>query len=275
MPKEKSIVGDLINFRGLVYAPMNENGVVFLFGRVIDELHMYIEEIKPGFPDCVARRFTGKGWERVRIEFEFNSFAFKAHGHSPDDCDLIVCWEHDWKDCPIEVVELKTEIGDMKNWPIKHPSTSVEPGPEGKKTLEELFTAQKVQPNVQAWYHQIEKALREWNAEIWTNIGKQYIGFYSPEKAFASVKPGPNSLQIECFSRGQPMAGTKVSSQKFAPRWVKFTVKQTDQVNHAIETLKESQTRLKAAMKAGELTSYFSGGVRPGTESVPGPENAA
>lgn len=265
MPKDKSIVGDLINFRGLVYSPINENGVVFLFGRVIDDLHMYIEEIKPGFPDCVARRFTGKGWERVTIEFEFNSASFKTHGHSPDDCDLIVCWEHDWKNCPLEVIELRSEIGAMQNRPIKHPSTSVEPGPEGEKALQQLFATRRVQPNVQTWYQQIEKAIREWNEEIWTNIGKIYIGVYSPEKSFASIKLGPNSLQIECFSRGQPLEGTKVSNPKFSPRWAKFTVKQADQVKYAIEILKESHARLKAAMKAGEPTAYFSGGIKPGT----------
>ena len=32
----KSIVGDLINFRGLVYSPLNENGVIFLFGKVVE-----------------------------------------------------------------------------------------------------------------------------------------------------------------------------------------------------------------------------------------------
>ena len=45
--EDDSIVGDLINFRGLVYAPLNENGVVFLFGKVMEDLNMYIEEIKP------------------------------------------------------------------------------------------------------------------------------------------------------------------------------------------------------------------------------------
>ena len=64
------------------------------FGRVADDLHKYIEEIKPGFPDCVARRFTGKGWERVLIEFEFASSNFRAHGHHPDECDIMVSWEH-------------------------------------------------------------------------------------------------------------------------------------------------------------------------------------
>ena len=32
--KEKSIVGDLIHFRGQVYSPLNENGAIFLFGKV-------------------------------------------------------------------------------------------------------------------------------------------------------------------------------------------------------------------------------------------------
>lgn len=101
---EKSIVGDLINFRGLVYSPLNENGVVFLFGKVAHDLNMYVEEIKPGFPDCIGRRFIGKGWERVRIEFEYKSSNFVAHKHDPRECDIIVCWEHDWKECPLEII---------------------------------------------------------------------------------------------------------------------------------------------------------------------------
>ena len=64
-----SIVGDLINFRGLVYAPLNENGVIFLFGKVAEDLNMYIEEIKPGFPRLysapICRQGLGKGVYRV------------------------------------------------------------------------------------------------------------------------------------------------------------------------------------------------------------------
>ncbi len=26
-------------------------------------------------------------------------------------CDVIVCWEHNWVDCPLEVVELRGKIG--------------------------------------------------------------------------------------------------------------------------------------------------------------------
>lgn len=126
MPKERSIVGDLINFRGLVYGPMNENGVIFLFGKVIEDLNMYIEEIKPGFPDCIARRFTGRGWEKVLIEFEFRSSHFQDHKHDPKGCDIVVCWEHNWPECPPEVIELRNVIKGLPSKPI---STKGRPKP--------------------------------------------------------------------------------------------------------------------------------------------------
>jgi hypothetical protein len=242
---------------------MNENGVIFLFGRVADDLHMYIEEIKPGFPDCVARRFTGKGWERVLIEFEYLSSNFQQHGHNPEECDTIVCWEHDWKECPIEVIELKSEILEMKNPPVLKPGIDDEPDVPPETALKELFDTQRVSPKIQEYYHQLDRALREWNEEIWSNIGRKYIGFHSPEKMFALMKPRPSSLAIKCFSRGEPLPGTKVANIKFSPRWAKFTVKQEEQINSALIILKESHSKLKAAMKAGELTGYFSGGKRP------------
>ena len=35
-----------------------------------------------------------------RIEFEFESRNFRDHGHPPDGCDIIVCWRHNWAECP-------------------------------------------------------------------------------------------------------------------------------------------------------------------------------
>lgn len=282
MPKNHSIVGDLINFRGLVYAPLNENGVVFLFGKVLDDLHMYVEEIKPGFPDCVARRFTGKGWERVTIEFEFMSSSFKSHGHDPEDCDIIVCWEHDWKGCPLEVIELKSEILSMKNWPVRPPTVLGTPAPDGRAPTEQskedalaaLFVHEQTQPAVQELYRGIERAMTEWNAEIWTNVGKKYIGMYSPEKSFASFNPAKTTLRIECFGRGAPLAGTKLTNPNFSPRWARFSVKTAEQLHEALAILKESHARLKAAIKAGETTGYFSGGVAPGAAQDAEPDTA-
>jgi hypothetical protein len=105
------IYGDFINFGGLAYAPVNEQGVVFLFGMICRELGYVVEIVKPAFPDCEAKRQLRPGiWQRVRIEFEFRSRTFRTHGHDPDQCDLIVCWENNWPECPIEVLELKSAL---------------------------------------------------------------------------------------------------------------------------------------------------------------------
>ena len=111
---KRSIVGDLINFRGLVYGPVNEMGVVALFAKVSEEIGFIIEEVRAEFPDCVARRQVDKGWERVAIEFEFKSSNFRKHGHDADACDLIVCWEHDWESCPVPVLALKPYVADAQ-----------------------------------------------------------------------------------------------------------------------------------------------------------------
>src|SRR6185437_402521 len=109
-----SIVGDVINFRGFVYGPVNEMGVVGLFAKMSDELGFIIEEIRAAYPDCIARRKVNKGWERVGIELEFRSSNFKQHGHDPTGCDLIVCWDHDWDSCPVPVLSLKQCIVDAQ-----------------------------------------------------------------------------------------------------------------------------------------------------------------
>ncbi|MFQ6083483.1 MAG: hypothetical protein ACE5WD_09000 [Candidatus Aminicenantia bacterium] len=105
--------GPFLNFRGLQHAPLNEQGVVFLFGMVCFELGFVVEAVRTDYPDCEAKRRVDKKrdkWERVRIEFEFRSSHFKEHGHKPELCDVIVCWEHDWPECPLEVIELKSAI---------------------------------------------------------------------------------------------------------------------------------------------------------------------
>jgi hypothetical protein len=51
-------------------------------------------------------------WQRLRIELEFESSRFLVHGHDPNECDVIVCWKHNWAECPanIEVIELSSII---------------------------------------------------------------------------------------------------------------------------------------------------------------------
>jgi len=116
--KKKSVVyGPPIDFRGLRHEPTNEQGVVFLFGKISDELGFSIEGIRTAYPDCIGKRLVDHNknlWEQVSIEFEYRSSNFNEHGHNPEECDLIVCWIHDWPVCPIEVIELKEIIKSEK-----------------------------------------------------------------------------------------------------------------------------------------------------------------
>ena len=110
---EGGVYGNPIDFRGLRHEPVNEQGVVLLFGMLANELGFLVESVQQGFPDCEAKRRIGKHrWVRARIEFEYESRSFRDHGHAVDGCDLIVCWRHNWPECPenIEVMELSSLI---------------------------------------------------------------------------------------------------------------------------------------------------------------------
>jgi len=108
--RDISIVGGPINYGGLIYSPVNELGVVLLFGMVFEELGMIVEEVRGAFPDAVIRRFNGRGWTREFVEFEYKSSQYKQHKHPLEGCDIIVCWLHDWTECPLEICELNSLI---------------------------------------------------------------------------------------------------------------------------------------------------------------------
>ncbi len=110
--------GDKTNFKSLSCAPLNELGVVYLFGVLHETSDFRIESIQAGFPDCIARHKVGKNrWEEVRIEFEYDSKSFVAHNHDPMNVDVIVRWIHNWKECPkrVEVVKLSSLLGTGAN----------------------------------------------------------------------------------------------------------------------------------------------------------------
>jgi hypothetical protein len=116
--KDRSTYGNPTHFRGLRHEPVNEQGVVLLFGMLAKELGYMVEAVQTGFPDCEAKRQIGPDrWQRVRIEFEFESRNFRDHGHPASGCDVIVCWCHNWDECPedIEVVELSSVIKSLAN----------------------------------------------------------------------------------------------------------------------------------------------------------------
>ena len=105
-----------MEFAGMRNAPINEAGVVLLFGMLAERLGFYVESARAAFPDCEAKRRLGPGeWQTVRIEFEYESRNFRVHRHDVEGCDLIVCWVHNWAECPaqLEVIALGEEVARL------------------------------------------------------------------------------------------------------------------------------------------------------------------
>jgi Homing endonuclease associated repeat len=107
------VYGEPLGLAAMAHAPTNELGVLFLFGIMAAELGFRVERLQAAFPDCEAKREVAPGkWELVFIELEIYSRNFKLHRHNPRGCHAIVCWKHNWPDCPewLEVIELSKVV---------------------------------------------------------------------------------------------------------------------------------------------------------------------
>jgi hypothetical protein len=111
---DEPVYGELMNDAPMIYAPTNEAGVAVLFGAVARDLGFRIARVQSGFPDCEAMRVVSPGrLQRVLIEFEYESRNFLLHQHLATRCNMIVCWRHNWPECPLEVVELSKAVKGM------------------------------------------------------------------------------------------------------------------------------------------------------------------
>jgi hypothetical protein len=98
----------------VTYAPVNELGVMVLFAALAKDLGFTITHIQTQFPDGEVMREVEPGrHQRLPVEFEYESRNFVTHGHPVDGCKLIICWRHNWPECPVEVLELKSVVEGM------------------------------------------------------------------------------------------------------------------------------------------------------------------
>lgn len=103
--------GDILGVRGIVYEPVNEQGVILLFAAICYDLGFRIEGIRTKFPDALLIRKNSQGtFSKCLAEFEFKASNYKLHRHPLKGCNLIICWENDWQDCPFEILELKKKV---------------------------------------------------------------------------------------------------------------------------------------------------------------------
>jgi hypothetical protein len=71
---DRPVYGPLIRPYPMIHGPINENGVLYLFGTVSERLGFVVTLIQGAFPDCYAMRLVDVDrWQPVKIEFEYES----------------------------------------------------------------------------------------------------------------------------------------------------------------------------------------------------------
>lgn len=107
--RDRRVYGPPLLLPEMAHAPTTESGVIFLFGALARKLGFILQHLQTGFPDGEVMREVARGqWQRIHVEFELESRNYPKHRHPRRGCDLIVCWIHNWHECPdnIEVLEL-------------------------------------------------------------------------------------------------------------------------------------------------------------------------
>lgn len=82
--------------------PRNELQVRELFAARLPEYGYRLVASHSDFPDWLLLDEQG---DYIYTEVEHRSSQFAEHGHNPRRCDLIACWEHDWSESPVPVLE--------------------------------------------------------------------------------------------------------------------------------------------------------------------------
>ncbi len=254
--KRKTVVGNLINFRGLVYAPINEQGVVFLFGKIAHEFGMYVELIRTGYPDCIAKRFIGKDkWEEIKIEFEFKSSDFSRHKHKAEEVDMIVCWEHDWEECPktIEVLELKDQIKNLEN-------IDVEATEKISKDFEYELDEYLKRGNAAsvALYTEFNRRALKIDDNIYSKTHKYRIHYYSPKRVFAELKVMKSGLNINIFTNAKKIRGVESFEGEFGKKWGKIYILEKKDIPIALAAFKKAFNYINYCVENNISTGWYS-----------------
>lgn len=205
----KEIVGAPLNFRGMMYAPTNEQGVVYLFALISNDLGFKVENVRTEFPDCTALRKVGPDkYQRVRIEFEMYSKNFSAHEHDPSNCDIVVCWKHNWPEYPkvdIEIISIYDQINELE----KIEKESIEESLEELATISgddkeivNFFIQRNFPIEIKKLFYELKEEIDNAKIDYVLNVAKTAITFRHKGTNFLYTVP--QNKQIKIYFRVNP-----------------------------------------------------------------------
>lgn len=259
MPNKKTEVGSPMNFRGFMYQPINEQGVVYLFSLIAKDLNIIVESIQQGYPDCTALRYVGGDrWERIRIEFEFKSSRFN---HDLNGCDMIVCWENDFNEemkskiseAGIEILELKSII-NTPEIPNQKPE-SLEEIEKSEYDLAHHFVRSNVNDNVKPLYNKLHEEILKINSEIFRKFSRTAITYYSPEKMFIFIRLQKTSVKVDIYTNRQDLEDVRNYTNH--ENWGTSTIFNERDIENLMPSIKQSYEIMKRAVKDNINTGWF------------------
>lgn len=260
MEKEAYYVGEQINFRGMVYGPINEQGVVFLFGQVADDLDFKVESIQTPFPDCTAIVKLNEGkYKRVNIEFEFESKNFLNHEHDPNKCDIIICWKHNWADYPkdkLQIIALNETVKELSKIDLAEEQditkASIETSSSNEitqkqKEIDYFYRTHDIPQEIRTLFVNFNGALEnKFNGTLQSKIASSCISYSYRNKVIFIVYLQKQKIKIESKVKGEKFPEMVRTEQN----WPYYSIKPSDSdlsyLMRIIESAKKNYEKLVA-----------------------------
>ena len=167
---------------------------------------------------------------------------------------MIVCWEHDWKECPksIEVLELQNEVKQLENINVEAPdkisrSSEYEIDEYLKRASKESI----------AWFREFDKKASKINDSIYCKAHKYRIYYYSPKRVFATVKVMKKGLGISLFTNAKRIKGVESYGGEYGKKWGKMTVLEKKDLPLSINALKKSHDYINNCVENNITTGWY------------------
>jgi hypothetical protein len=175
-------------------------------------------------------------------------------GHDPAECDILVCWIHDWPACPdnIEIIELKEGIKILDNFPLQPPDQS--PSVSDYSIDSHLSRSNK---NAQLLFKQLDSELKKYNDAIYYKVAKNRLMYYTPRRVFANVAFRQDFLNIHLFTNGKKIKGVEGFSGDYGYKWGQLYVRSKPDIKHALTVLKQSHKTIEDCIAKNIPTGWY------------------
>jgi len=209
MDDRPSLVGDVLDFRGMLFAPVTPEGVKDMLLTLLPDLQMRDVQYWPDGTGSVQRR-VGEAWQKLQVVSAVHSQDVKGHIAATGPIDLVICYVNDGVDFLVEVLPLKprtrTEASGALQTSLTEPEVDVASAIAEPTALDTYLARRSAATRYP--FQRLHQAIRALSPEIRMTVtrGQRAQGgmsYASPERVFLFVMfQEHHGLGVEAFTRG-------------------------------------------------------------------------